>query len=208
MDIAKIFRNIPATPAKVAEIVTAIRRLEDGLAVDTRERPEMRFRQATVLDEIAETFLTLGDEEDATATAVEARTLLRALATASPDNLNYQHGLEEADRELGRVQFVSSDLTDALDTYNQALGIGAKLVAKDPSNKQWQRDLLLCYGGIAIVDVDRNDLAAARNAYEQAEAVALRLKELNADTADRDLAWADGALAEIQRQMAEATPQK
>lgn len=206
LDIAQLFRHVAATPATVVQIVTKIRGLQAALSADTDAGPEKRFREATVLDEIAETFLTLGDEEDGTATASEARALFQELSAAAPDNLDYQHALEVADRQLGKAQFVSSDLTNALDTYNQALGISEKLAAKEPRNVQWQRDVLLCYGGIALVYVDRNDLPAALDAYEHARGVALHLKELSAETADSDLSWADGALAEIHRQMAEAAP--
>lgn len=208
LDIAKVFRNIPATPARVAEIITAIRRLQAELGVDIGDRPEMRLRQATVLDEIADTFLNLGDAPDGVAAAKDAHELLQALLSTAPNDVGYQRALELADKELGEALSLWADLPNALDAYNQALSIAVTLANKDASNVQWQRDLLLCYGGIALVYVDQNNLPAALEAYEHAHAVALHLKEINAETADRDLKWVDDALAEIHREMAEAASPK
>ena len=58
---------------------------------------------------------------------------------------------------------------DAYVAFNKGLQIIKKLVAAEPNNAEWQRDLIYSFGNLAEVALLKSDRIAARRWIEQAE---------------------------------------
>ena len=96
----------------------------------------------------------------------------------------------------------------ALTEYQAALDIGQRFAEADPGDAQWQRGLLLTYEKIGLVASQRKDFPDALSAFEEAEKIALRLKEINpaAASSAQDLDRVRAQVEEIHRRIAESTP--
>jgi len=78
------------------------------------------------------------------------------------------------------------------------------LADTDPGNAQWQRDIGVVYGRIGLLAYKKNDLPAALDAFENAEKIALHVKEISptAVASTMDLAWVQTRLEETRRKIA------
>ena len=76
---------------------------------------------------------------------------------------------------VGGICIVQGDLAGALASYRASLEIAEKLVAQDPSNTQWQRDLSVGHTRIGDVLLAQGDLAGALTSYRADLGIAEKL---------------------------------
>jgi hypothetical protein len=69
--------------------------------------------------------------------------LLAELADAAPDNLPHQRDLSVRLNKLGDTRAAQGDLAGALAAFEQGLAIRERLAEADPSNAQWQTDVVV-----------------------------------------------------------------
>jgi tetratricopeptide (TPR) repeat protein len=76
---------------------------------------------------------------------------------------------------IGEVLRAQGKLDDALAAYHQTLAIAERLIADDPTNTVWQRDLALCHVRIGLIAerLGRNSEAVER--YQEAAAISAEL---------------------------------
>jgi tetratricopeptide (TPR) repeat protein len=67
----------------------------------------------------------------------------------------------------GNLFFNRGNLDSALTSYQSSLAIDKRLIARDPANTQWQRDLTISYDNIGNVQRAQGDLQAALSSYQQ-----------------------------------------
>jgi phage tail protein X len=73
------------------------------------------------------------------------------------------------------VRAAQGDLPGALEVYEEGQAIHFKLVAADPGNAAWQRDLAVSWSKLGEVRVAQGNLAGAVAAYKASQAIAERL---------------------------------
>ena len=67
----------------------ASRQLQDQLLASGESTPDLRYSQAVALDEVAKTFLTLGDTQNALDAAKKGRDILQDLSARDPKSMTF-----------------------------------------------------------------------------------------------------------------------
>ncbi len=75
---------------------------------------------------------------------------------------------------VGDVQLQQGDLAAALASYEASHAIIRRLVAGDPSNTEWQRDLAIGYANIGDVRLAEGDFTSAAESYNANLSIAAR----------------------------------
>jgi tetratricopeptide (TPR) repeat protein len=101
---------------------------------------------------------TVGDDAGVLAGTAKALVILRALAAADAENMEAQRDLAFALEQRARAQ----DERDSYASYDEALEIRQRIVARDPGNREDLRGITGTYGGLARVC--RDPVRAARYA--------------------------------------------
>jgi tetratricopeptide (TPR) repeat protein len=132
----------------------------------------------------------------------------QGLAEKDSSNGKWQRNLAIFHLRVGDSLSNQGDLTASLAEYGAALDIVQTLIEKDSESALWHRDLLLVLERFGLVGLQRNDFQAALKAFEKAEKIAVRVKDLNptAATSVEDLAWVEAQLEETRRKVTEAGP--
>jgi eukaryotic-like serine/threonine-protein kinase len=124
----------------------------------------------------------LSDYRGARQDAVEAMRLYRDVVTVRSSDPAMRHSLSAALAAVGMAEANLNQLQEALPHFREGADELEKLVAADPQNVTWNRDLLLAYGHIA--DVLGNpglqnlgDRGGALHAYRRAAEIAKILYE-------------------------------
>jgi len=107
--------------------------------------------------------------------------------------------------KIGDVQRAQGDLAAALASYRASLAIAERLAAADPGNAQWQRDLALSHGRVAMALARQGKGEEARAGLEAGRAIIVRLRQVSPDNATlpKDLAWFDAELAALAAEAAQ-----
>jgi tetratricopeptide (TPR) repeat protein len=102
-----------------------------------------------------------------------------------------------SNNRIGNMFSKQGDLTAALASYQAALAIAERLVASDPGNAAWQRDLSVSHNKIGDVLVAQGDLTATLASYQASLAIGERLAQQDPGNAgwQRDLAFSNWRLA-------------
>ena len=69
--------------------------------------------------------------------------------------------------KIGDVRLAAGDRARALSAYEDGLSIRRRLIAADPGNAQWQRDLSVSLNKVGDVRRAAGDRAGALSAYEE-----------------------------------------
>ena len=95
------------------------------------------------------------------------------------------------------MQQAQGDLAAALASYQASLAIAERLAQADPGNADWQRDLALSYGRVAIVKAQQGARNDALSALQQGREIVARLSQQSPDNATlhSDLARFDEQIA-------------
>ena len=88
------------------------------------------------------------------------------------------------------MQQAQGDLAAALTSYEADLAIAERLAEADPGNAEWQRDLALGYGRVALIELRQGD---ALKVFQQGRDIITQLIRRAPDNATlpNDLAWFD-----------------
>jgi serine/threonine protein kinase/tetratricopeptide (TPR) repeat protein len=80
--------------------------------------------------------------------------LRETLAEGQPDNVVFQEGVLEVQREMAELQRQTGDEKAAVETYKRALPVAQSLVQRDPTNMDWvyHRGNMLSDLGFALID--------------------------------------------------------
>ncbi|HEV2188731.1 MAG TPA: tetratricopeptide repeat protein [Stellaceae bacterium] len=189
-DIAQKLRN---TRGMRAETIVAV--LQEAQArVDqlTQEAPDdlqLRRLRAAALDEIAQTYLAIGDLDRARAAAADSLATTRALVAAEPQNQQHNKDLSVALDRVGLIALRSGDDAAALAAFNEDLAITRGLIAADPDNVPLQRDESEVLDNIGEAKQRSGDTKGAAEAYQQALSIIAKLAQQYPDSAglQRDL---------------------
>jgi hypothetical protein len=102
---------------------------------------------------------------------------------------------------IGNVLIDEGKLTEALSQHRTAFIIRDRLTKANPGNAQWQRDLALSYGEVALMDKRMGERDRALGAFQQGRTILARLKERSPSDASlhEDLAWFDGQIAAMEK---------
>jgi tetratricopeptide (TPR) repeat protein len=176
IDIARGLRNVEGMRAEtVRKILEIARAAFEQLADSAPDDLTLQRSRSVTLNEIGDTYLTLGDLEEAFKAYRDALAIRERLAAADRSNTQWQGDLSVSYEKIGNVLVVQGKLEEALKAYRDALAIVERLAATDRGNTQWQRGLSVSYNKVGNVLVAQGDLEEALKAYRDGLAIAERL---------------------------------
>ncbi|MFT3694273.1 MAG: serine/threonine-protein kinase [Kofleriaceae bacterium] len=136
--------------------------------------------------------MSIGDvlraEGDLTAAAQEYERAHQIAAAHQLDGNVWRHQLALAENALGEVHYYQGDLRAAITSHRTALMIATALVAVDPDDARWQKDLATSLRLAATVMEDQGDIAGALEYLKTSFEIRKRLAAQHRDQATlRDL---------------------
>jgi tetratricopeptide (TPR) repeat protein len=187
-----VYDRIGTLQAYTGQLRDAVKTLQDGIRFG---RPfvrssddELAIALAGVYLESSEAIRNMNDYPGALRDAVESLHLYQEIVARRPEHPPARLGLANAFAAVGMAEGGLNQLQESLAHYREGTAEMERLVAAEPNNVSWNRDLMLAYGHIA--DVLGNpglqnlgDRAGALRAYRQAAGIGKRLYE--ADRADQ-----------------------
>jgi tetratricopeptide (TPR) repeat protein len=174
-------------------------RLADADPNDT----DAEWQRGTMHERVGE---ILHDQGDMDGALVEYRAEVDAMArlvARDSGNTLWQRDFAMAHSMVGDLLYDEQKYPDALVEYRAELTIGQRLAAKDANNALWQRDLFVAYEHVGLVDQQQGNFVGALDAFEKAEVVAKRKKDMNptAPESTSDLTWVESKIAALQQQI-------
>ncbi|MEL7061021.1 MAG: winged helix-turn-helix domain-containing protein [Acidobacteriota bacterium] len=146
-----------------------VRRLAAEASADGPLSAQLRLRRATAEAFTGRLMLRLGDLEGALAAFQREEAEFADLAMLDPENARWQRHLAVARGRLAQALFwrdgPSRGASDRLDRAIEAL---RSMVARDPAQADWRRDLARLLGARAELQLSTGDDRAALEALEQA----------------------------------------
>ena len=125
----------------VRKILETSKATFEQLAVSASDDASLQRSRSVMLNEFGETYLTLGDLEQALKVHQEALGLAQRLAAADPTNTKWQRDLWVAHGRIGDTLMQLGKLDEALKSYRDSLAVIEHLSRTDRANAQWQHDL-------------------------------------------------------------------
>ena len=130
----------------------------------------------------------LSDFQGSLKDATECLRLYREVASVRPDDPDLRHSVAGAYASVGMSESLVGRLDEALANFRDGVAEMEKLVAAEPRNVSWSRDLMLAYGHVADVlgnptMQNLGDREAALHVYQRAADIGKRL--YIADAADQ-----------------------
>jgi tetratricopeptide (TPR) repeat protein len=175
-DIAQGLRNVQGMSAEaVRKILETANATFEQLAASAPDDLTLQRSRSVMLNEFGDTYLTLGDLEQALKAYRDGLAIRERLAASDPSNTERQRDLSISYSKFGNVLVRQGKLDDALKVYRDGLAIQERLAAFDPSNTERQRNLLISYQRIGNVLMDQGKLDEALRAYRGSLAIAERL---------------------------------
>ena len=177
-DMADKFHNVFGIPGStVKDILNRASDLQRQLIAVAGADQKLRLSQDHALIKKAETLLDLGETKSALASAVQAQTIVRDLATKHPENTDYQRTLAEADQTVGTVLVRQGNTPEATKTFQESLAIRAALVKASPGELALQRELAQSQSAVGDMLFRQGKLPEAMQSYQDALAVRQKLTE-------------------------------
>jgi tetratricopeptide (TPR) repeat protein len=173
---------------------------------------DLRAALADAYRQSSEALRNLEDRNASLVDAAESVRLAEAVAAARPNDVEQRASLATAYAALGMSESLMVRIPDALSHHRRGVEEMERVVATDPRNVQWKRDLMMSYAHVA--DILGNpglgnlgDRAGALQAFRRAAALAKELYE--SDRADqRAVADYGIALSRVETVMPDGTPDK
>jgi serine/threonine protein kinase/tetratricopeptide (TPR) repeat protein len=127
--------------------------------------------------------------------------------TLKPEVREAQLNLSFSYERLGDVQLQGGQATEALRSYEKALGIRQKLAAADPSDAGAQRDLSVSYNRLGDVQLQSGQVTDALRSYEKCLEISQKLAAADPTDAQaqRDLSVSYMKLGDVQLQSGQVT---
>ena len=180
-------RNLAISLSKLADAKAeakdtegALAAYEEGLAIrrklaeDDKNNTGLMWEITTALEKIAEIKGASGEKAAALASYAEAMDVRRQYAAGVLD---------------------SGNTSDALQAFEQSLGLARKIAASNPTNPNYQSDIAATLENIAAIKGNTGDVAGALAQYE--ESLAIRHRLADADKANAK--WRQDISATLQK---------
>lgn len=169
------------------EIISLLSNVEaavGNLATKTENDPEVRRSQGAMYIQFSATYLALGNNQLAVASAKKGADIFRAIAAAEPDNDDIQSNFGLSLQKLAEALRASGDVKGGFTADRESLEIARRLASKEPGNRQFQTDLVLALWRLASAGDD------PRNRFTEALKILKNLK-LAAMLTPSQEAWID-----------------
>jgi tetratricopeptide (TPR) repeat protein len=187
-----LYSRVGTMQADTGKLRDAVQTLAEGIQLGlpfvASDHTDLRMALAGVYLDASEAKRNMNNYSEAYPDAAESLRLYQAAVAVRPSDPAARHALANAYASAGAAEVGLNRLQDALAHFRQGTAEMEKLVASDPRNVSWNRDLMLAYGHIA--DVLGNpglqnlgDRAGALVAYRRAAEIGKQLRE--ADRADQ-----------------------
>jgi tetratricopeptide (TPR) repeat protein len=165
-DISQGLRDVQGMSVKsVRKILETAKTTFEQLAVSASDDASLQRSRSVMLNEFGETYLTLGDLEQALKVHQEALGLVQRLAAGDPTNTKWQRDLWVSHGRIGDTLVQLGKLDEALKSYRDSLAVIEHLSRSDRANTQWQHDLSSSYIKVSDVLVEEGKLNEALDAY-------------------------------------------
>ena len=159
--------EIPRTTKIVTRILESNTELLEKIhALDPDTRKARREKGAN-LQRLGDSWLLLGETEQALKAYQECNEILEKLAGEDPENTEAQRDLSVSYNKLGDVLMRQGSTAEALKAFEQAMEISRKLAAGDPENSSAQRDLSVSYGKLGKIYEALKNPEAALKEYQK-----------------------------------------
>jgi hypothetical protein len=88
-----------------------------------------------------------------------------------------------------------------LESYRASLAIAERLTKSDPGNAEWQRDLAVSHGRVAMVFAKQGEREQALAAFRKGRDIIIELKAAAPSKASlpKDLFWFDEQMGELEK---------
>jgi tetratricopeptide (TPR) repeat protein len=175
-DIAQGLRNVQGMSVEtVRKILETARATFEQLATSAPNDLALQRSRSVMLIEFGNTYLTLGDLDQALKAYRDGLAIRERLAAADRSNTQWQRDVYVALWRVADVEISQGNLTSALNNLRRGLEIMERLAAADRSNTQWQRDLAISYNKVGDVLVRQGKLDEALKGYRDGLAIRERL---------------------------------
>ncbi len=175
-DIAQGLRNVQGMSAEsVRKILETAKATFEQLAASAPDDLTLQRSRAAMLDEFGNTYLTLGDLEQALKAYRDGLAIRERLVAADRSNTEWQRDLSISYHMVGDVLVAQGKLDEALKAHRDGLAIRERLAAADRSNTEWQRDLSAAYDRVGDVLKAQGKLDDALKVYRDGLAIMERL---------------------------------
>ena len=199
-DIAQGLRDVQGMSAEsVRKILETAKATFEQLAESAPDDADLQRSRSVMLNEFGDTYLTLGDLEQAFKVYRDGLVIAERLAAADPANTKWQRDLWVSYSKVGDVLVEQGKLDEALKAYRDGLAVAERLAASDPANLQWQHDLTVSYVKIGDVLVAQGKLDEALKTYRDGLAIRERLAAADPGKTQwqRDLAVAHNRIGDV-----------
>jgi tetratricopeptide (TPR) repeat protein len=181
-----------STPVRERLVKDALKYL-DELAGDPSNSPVLQRELATAYLRVGDVqgrpyASNLGHTQDALASYHKALKILETMSAISNSDRDLQQGLATIYERIGNIQLRKGDFNEAFERNSHALTIRTELVAADPHNKSYRREMAdsLLYVGDAL-QVKCPELACLQEALaDQQRALQMRQAFAAEDPLDAD----------------------
>lgn len=148
----------------------------DRIAATAPNSPQLRWRRAVLLLSFVDTYISLGDNDEALRRARAAQNIMIGLTDTDPSDDAWQLTLAESHRWTGDVLQARQDFAGALDEYRSSLAIREKLVEKHPEDSAMQAILGIGHGRLGYLLANEGDPAGALAEFRSALAIREKLE--------------------------------
>lgn len=187
-----LYDRIGTLHAYTGQLRDAVQTLQEGIRFGTpfvvSDDNDLQMALAALYLDSNEARRNMNDFSGALREATESLRLSEHVAAARPSDPAVRYALANAYAAVGGAETGLNQLQEALAHFRQGTAEMEKLVASNPRNVTWNRDLMLAYGHIADVlgnpgMQNLGDRAGALEAYGRAAKIGKTLYE--ADRADQ-----------------------
>ena len=184
-DIAQGLRNVQGMSVEtVRKILETSRATFEQLAKSAPDDLSLQRSRAVMLGNFGDTYLTLGDLEQALEAYRDGLAISERLAAADRSNTEWQRDVAVTYQKIADVLASRGELEEALKAYRDGLGIFERLAAADRSNTRLQRDLSISYEHIGDVLMAQGKLDEALALYRDSLAIVERLSAADPGNTD------------------------
>jgi eukaryotic-like serine/threonine-protein kinase len=187
-----LYSRLGTLHAYTGQLRDAVQTLQEGIRFAGRiaeaNDPDLQTALAGVYLDSSDARRNLNDNAGALRDATESLRLYRRVAAVRQSDPAVRHALASGYAAAGMAESGLNQMREALVHFRDGTAEMEKLVAAEPDNVSWNRDLMLAYGHIADAlgnpgMVNVGDRAGALQAYRQAAVIGKKLYE--SDRADQ-----------------------
>lgn len=189
-DIAQKLRNVQGMRAET--IVAVLQEAQARVDQLTQEAPDdlqLKRLRAAALDEIAQTYLAIGDLDHAQSAAADSLATTRALVAAEPQVAQHKKDLSVALDRVGQVALRKGDNAAALAAFTEDLALTGELIATEPDNIPLQRDESEVLDNIGEAKQRGGDSKGSADAYQRALTIIAKLAQKYPNSASLQRDW-------------------